>query len=121
MMKPFTDFAFYRDVFHGRLSEAEYNSSVHDAHAEIVSQTNGRTIPDSMMDAVKLCECALVDAFASHQESKNMLPDDITSVSNDDLKVTRSGADPEKARKQERRAICARYLQTPINLMCRWV
>jgi len=119
-LEPFSDFAFYRDVFHGRRSEDEYNSSVYDAHAEIVSQTNGRAIPDTMQNAVKLCECVLVDTVARHEESSKMLPDDISSVSNDDLKVTRISADPEKARKQERRAICARYLQTPVNLMCRW-
>jgi len=117
----FTDFTYYRDVFLGRLSEEEYNSAVVDAHAEIVSQTNGRTIPDEMQTAVKLCECVLVNAIAKHDESSKMLPDDISSVSNDDLRVTRNSADPAKARKQERRAICARYLQTPVNLMCRWV
>jgi hypothetical protein len=122
LMLTFTDFEYYRDVFKGGLSEDQYSKFVNDAHAEIVSQTNNRAAhaPDSMKDAVKLCECALVDALADHKKSSAMLPDDISSVSNDDLKVSRSGADPKKARRQELRSICVRYLQTPVNLMCRW-
>jgi len=120
-MLTFSSFEFYRDVFNGKLSEDDYNGFVIDANAEIKSQINGRSVPAEMMDAVKLCECALVDLASRHKKSSEMLPDDISSVSNDDFKVTRGGScsDLTKVRNGERRDVCVRFLQTPINLMYR--
>ena len=124
-MSTFTDFTFYRDVFHGRLSEEDYNASVWDALAEILSQTNGaaQTAPEKMQEAVKLCECALVDAIAAYKQGAALLPKGVGSISNDGYTVSMgsAAANPLQAETQERRAICARYLQWPVNLMCRWL
>jgi len=120
-MLTFTDFAFYRNVYKGALCEADYNGAVFEAHAEIVFQTSGRAIPESMQDAVEVCECSLVDVIAGHKKSSAMIPDGITSVSNDGLKVTKSDANLTKVRSEERRDICVRFLQTPVNLMYRGI
>lgn len=119
MMSTFTDYAFYT-VNGGKLTETAYNASVNDAHAEILSQTNGaaQTAPDNMQDAVKLCECALVDVVAGYKDAA--LPKGINSISNDGYTITAGGVSMTKAEAQERAAVCARYLQWPVNLMCRW-
>ena len=43
MMPTFTDYAYYT-AHGGKLPEADYNASVHDAYAEILSQTNGAAL-----------------------------------------------------------------------------
>lgn len=121
-MSTFSDYDYY--VQHGgKLSEADYDASVDDAHAEILSQTNGaaNTAPESMQDNVKLCECALVDMIAAYKQAAEMLPRGVGSISNDGYSVSLGSTSPQKAEAQERGAICARYLQWPVNLMCRWL
>ena len=124
-MSTFSDFTFYRDVFHGRLTEDEYNASVWEAHAEILSQTNSRATnaPEAMLEAVKLCECALVDIIAAYKKGSALLPRGVGSISNDGYSVSMGSGntDPRQAEAQERRATCVRFLQTPENLMCRWL
>ena len=124
-MSTFTDYAYYT-ANGGRLPEADYNASVNDAYAEILSQTNGAalTAPQEMQDAVKQCECALVDVVAGYKATAAALPKGIGSISNDGFTVsvgTGGGASIIKAEAQERATVCARYLQWPVNLMCRWL
>lgn len=123
-MPTFTNYAFYTE-HGGRLSEADYNASVFDAYTEILSQTNEKalTAPDSMAFPIKLCESALVGVIHAYKALTDMLPRGATSASNDGLSVsTGSGnASPFKTEAQERRAVCTRYLQWPVNLMDRWL
>lgn len=124
-MATFTDYAFYT-ANGGKLPEAAYDASVNDAYAEILSQTNGAalTAPEEMQDAVKRCECALVGVVAGYKDTAAALPKGIGSISNDGYTVsvgTGGGASIQKAEAQERAAVCARYLQWPVNLMCRWL
>jgi hypothetical protein len=121
-MSTFTDYAYYKQ-HGGELSEAEYTASVYDAHAEILSQTGGRanTATDAMQENVKLCECALVDMIAAYKQAAAMLPRGVGSISNDGYSVSMGSASPLQAETRERSAICARYLQWPENLMCRWL
>ena len=120
-MSTFTDYAFYT-ASGGKLTETTYNASVNAAHAEILSQTNGAalTAPEEMRDAVKRCECALVDVVASYKDAAATLPKGIGSISNDGYSVS-VGVPIIKAEAQERAAICAQYLLWPVNLMCRWL
>jgi len=125
MFTTFADYAFYT-AQGGRLSEAVYNSVVDDAHAEIILQTNGaaNAAPDSMQDALKLCECRLADTIAAYREGAAALPKGVGSISNDGYTVSAgpdSGASTLEAEARECAAVCARYLQWPVNLMCRWV
>ncbi len=123
-MAAFADYTFYTQ-HGGRLTETAYLAAVDDAHAEILSQTNGRasTAPDGMQEALKLCECKLVDVIAAYKEGAALLPKGVGSISNDGYSVSMGSgaADPLQAEAQERRAVCARYLQQPVNLMCRWL
>lgn len=124
-MVTFADYAYYT-ANGGKLPEAAYNASVNDAYAEILSQTNGAalTAPEEMQDAVKRCECALVDVVAGYKDTAAALPKGIGSISNDGYTVsvgTGGGASIQKAEAQERATVCARYLQWPVNLMCRWL
>lgn len=122
-MSTFTDYAYYT-AHGGKLQEEAYNASVNDAYAEILLQTNGAALsaPLNMQDAVKLCECALVDVAAGYRDTAAAFPKGIGSVSNDGYTVSvgTGGASIQKAEAQERAAVCARYLQWPVNLMCRW-
>jgi len=125
-MTTFADFAFYRDEFHGLLSETEYTASVESAHAEILLQTNGRasSAPESMQRAVKLCECALVDVIHGYKQTAADIPKGVTSVSNDSFSISSGiggGLSLVQAETQERAAVCARFLLRPVNLMCRWL
>ena len=124
-MATFADYAVYT-AHGGKLPEAVYNASVNDAYTEILSQTNGAalTAPEEMQDAVKLCECALVDVVAGYKDTAAALPKGIGSISNDGYTVsvgTGGGVSILKAEAQERAAVCARHLQWPVNLMCRWL
>lgn len=124
-MSTFTDYNYYTS-HGGKLTETAYDASVNEAHAEILSQTNGAalTAPEEMQDAVKRCECALVDVVAGYKDTAAALPKGIGSISNDGYTVsagTGGGASVLKAEAQERAAVCARYLQWPVNLMCRWM
>lgn len=124
-MATFADYTYYI-ANGGKLPEAAYIASVNDAYEEILSQTNGAalTVPKEMQNALKLCECALVDIVAGYKDTAAALPKGIGSISNDGYTVsvgTGGGASILKAEAQERAAVCARYLQCPINLMCRWL
>lgn len=121
-MSTFADYAFYK-LHGGKLSEADYTASVADAHAEILLQTNGAalTAPASMQDAVKLCECALVDVIAAYKQAAALLPKGVGSISNDGYSVSIGANSPHRAEAQDRAAICTRYLQWPVNLMSRWI
>ena len=122
-MSTFSTFEFYRDEFYGRLSEAEYNASVNEAHAEIISQTNGRanSAPAEMESAVKLCECELVDIIDAFKTTTSSIPRGVSSVSNDGYSVTVGATPLSKSERQERAKICSTYLQVPVNLMSRWI
>lgn len=121
-MATFTDYAYYT-ANGGKLPEAAYNASVNDAYAEILSQTGGAalTAPEEMQDAVKLCECALVDVAAGYKDTAAVLPKGIGSISNDGYTVSVGSGSVSEAEAKERAAVCARYLGWPINLMCRWL
>lgn len=126
-MPAFSDYAFYRENG-GQLSEATYRAYVHDAYAEILSQTNGAALsaPSSMQDSVKRCECALVDTIAGYKDTAALVPKGVTSVNNDGLNVsTGSGSVNNKslvqAEAEERADICTRHLQWPVNLMNGWL
>lgn len=120
----FADYAFYTQNG-GKLSGADWAAVAGDAQAEILSQTNGRaaTAPAVMQDAVKRCECALADVIAAYKAGAALLPKGVGSINNDGYSVSMGSgaANPQQAEARERRAICARYLQTPVNLMCRWL
>ena len=122
-MSTFSDFDFYRDEYHGKLTEDQYNASKHEAKATILSETLSRAAnaPEMMKEAVKLCECALVDILHSHKKSREILPSGITSVSNDGYSVTAGSTNRPNTEAAELRAMCAKFLQTPVNLMCRWI
>lgn len=124
-MSTFANYAFYK-ANGGGLTETAYNASVNDAHAEILLQTNGaaQAAPANMQEAVKLCECALVDVVAGYKDTAAALPKGIGSISNDGYAVSvgmGGGVSIIKAEAQERASVCARYLQWPVNLMCRWL
>lgn len=122
----FADYAFYVGQG-GRLSEEVYMAHVEDAAAEIISQTSGRAVhaPAIMERAVKLCECALVDLIASYRAADSLLPRGVSSINNDGFSVSMStaGGASRGAREEakERRAVCQRYLQIPVNLMYRGI
>ena len=122
----FSDYAFYCEIG-GKLSEDAYNASVRDAHAEIISQTNGRATnaPEAMAEAVKICECSLVDVIAGYKESGEFLPRGLSSISNDGLSVSAGSSSVNsksllQSEAEERKSTCSRYLQYPENLMSRW-
>lgn len=123
-MTTFADYTFYKS-HGGKLPETAYDAAVDDAYAEIVSQTNGMalTAPDGMTEAVKLCECALVDIIASYQEGAELLPKGVGSVNNDKFSVSSGNGELTTAQTEarDRYTVCARYLQWPVNLMNRWV
>lgn len=115
----FSDFTFYR-LNGGKLTEEEYNSVIHRAYAEILSQTNGMALTawEHMSEPIQLCECELVDVFHSYNESSDLIPRGISSVTNDSYAISRSATARDE--KTEIYNICSKYLQYPVNLMCRW-
>lgn len=122
-MEAFSTYEFYNGEYHGKLSEGDYKSAVPHARAEIMSQTNGKAANagTAMQDNLKMCECALCDLF----NSASGLPAGagaVTSVTFDDYSVGYAAAgNGGNALARQIKAICSRWLQTPENLMCRWI
>ncbi len=121
----FTDFAYYTS-HGGILSESQYNTYAPMAYYEIISQTNHKaaSAPDCMTEAVKMCEVALIDVLAGYGEASSSIPAGVSSVNNDGFSISRGSSFGGSAIELETAAandVCARYLQTPINLMCRWL
>ena len=116
----FSNFTFYQ-LNGGRLTKEAYNSVIHRAYAEILSQTNGTALTawERMSIPIQLCECELVDVFHSYDESSNLIPKGISSVTNDSYSISRNATASDE--KTEIHKICSKYLQYPVNLMCRWV
>jgi hypothetical protein len=120
-MPTFSDFAFYHDVFGGKLDIGAYEAAARAAHAEMLSRTNGMAdkAPAEMHEALMLCECELVDVIDAWKAP--VLPRGAGSVSNDGYSVSMGAGAPDKEEARERAATCARYLQWPVNLMCGWI
>ncbi len=119
---PFAGYQFYIENG-GKLSEEVYNSTVGEACAEILQQTNGAALraPSGMQEAVKLCECALVDTIAGYRETATIMPKGADSVNNDGLAIALGGRALPIQAVREINTVCARFLQWPVNLMCRWI
>lgn len=112
MASTYSDYAFYKNTFCGELAESDYTRSAIEAKSVIDLQTFKRasTAPAEMLDAVKLCECALVDAIYAYSK----VPHGVTSVNNDGYSASFTEKDKEPA---ALRSICKKYLTFPVNLM----
>ncbi|MCL2670521.1 MAG: hypothetical protein FWF10_00600 [Clostridiales bacterium] len=118
----FANYPFYK-ANGGRLPEDRYKAFISKAYNAILSQTRGaaKTAPASMKNALKLCECDLVDLLAGYAESAAELPGNIKSVHNDGYIVTAESGSSAESVGSDIHVICARYLTSPVNLMCRWL
>lgn len=80
------DYAFYTAIYHGRMSEEEFQRMSVRAGAYLDALTAGRAgepLPDTLSIKVKLALCAVADAML-YIESGG----DIASESNDGISVT---------------------------------
>lgn len=80
------DYAFYTEVFHGRLSETEFVRQAVYASAYLDDVTMGRTsgaVDEALTERVKLALCAVADAHAKNEEIG-----DLASETNDGVSVT---------------------------------
>lgn len=116
-MNTFSDYAFYQEEHLGKLNVMEYAVFANKAYAEIVSQTGIQSIPfdHQMKNNLSFCECELAEAFHSHSK----IPEGVAGENTDGYSISfkLSAADRAKTYKE----ICIRHLQSPVNLMCRWI
>lgn len=124
MASTYSTWEYYHVAYHGTLSETEYARMAIQAAGEINRRTFGRakTAPADMADALRDCECELVDALASFAKSYALLPKGINSINNDGLSVSTSYGSSktdsrEAGERAEIRGICQKYLLFPVNLM----
>lgn len=86
------DYEFYKDTFHGKLPEAEFERQAVYASAYLDDLTMGRTsapLPPDTLERAKLALCAVVDAYATNEKKG-----DVASETNDGISVTyRSAAE----------------------------
>ncbi len=117
-MTPFSTYEYYKTQYYGKLSEDDYNANVLKACSKIISNING-SVPEIMLDNVALCECELTDIIFDFAK----IPMGVYSVNNDGYSVTYGGNSNNRTNSEQSicKAVCAKYLQSPINLMCRWV
>ena len=114
----YSDYDFYTQSWHGELSETEYNKFVINAHSEILTRMLGR-VSDDMQEALKMCECEIVDVVANY--SKSQENSGIASVNNDGYSVSfESSANIANSYSNDVTEICSRWLTYPVNLMLRW-
>lgn len=124
MASTYSTWEYYHGEYHGNLSEGVYTRQAIKAAAEINQRTFGRAkaAPAYMADALRDCECELVDALASFEASYALLPMGIASINNDGLSVSANSGNAniggrEATQRAEVRAICQKYLMAPENLM----
>ena len=124
MASTYSTWEYYHAEYHGTMGEGVYTKQAIKAAGEINRRTYGRakTAPADMADALRDCECELVDALASFDASFALLPKGISSINNDGLSVATSYGSSktdsrEAAQGAEVRAICQKYLLEPVNLM----
>ena len=124
MASTYSTWDYYHSEYHGTLAEGDYTRMAIQAYGEINRRTFGRakSAPADMADALRDCECELVDALASFAQSYALLPKGINSINNDGLSVSTSygssNTDSREAGEQaEIRDICQKYLLFPVNLM----
>lgn len=122
-MTTFSDWDFYQNTYHGKLSEEQYQTAVGKAYYEIMSVTSGRAgNVEGDKTNLAMCECELTDVFYKLDDSGAMDTAGITSINNDGYSQSFESGDARNTYfRRKIYAICARYLQYPINLMCRWL
>ena len=117
-MKTYSDYTFYKNEYCGNLEESAYSKYVKKANSEITVRTLGRE-PYEMMDALKMCECEIVDLFVIYSTAKDS--SGISSVNNDGYTVSfESSADLLRNFNHDITDVCIRWLSYPENLILRW-
>ena len=124
MASTYSTWEYYRDTYHGTLGEGDYSRMAIRAAGEINQRTFGRaqTAPGEMAGALCDCECELVDALTSFDQSYALIPQGISSIANDGLSATTSvGTSRTDSREDilnsQVRQICRKYLLRPVNLL----
>lgn len=124
MASTYSTWDYYRDEYRGALDEGDYTREAIKAAGEIDRRTFGRakSAPATMAAAIQNCECELVDALYSFEQSYEALPKGLSSLNNDGLSAVSSYGSSmrnsrETAQSAEIRDICQKYLLDPINLM----
>lgn len=107
----YADFAFYKDTYHGKLTEEEFTRLSVRGVAEINRLTFGRAASATgfNLTAVQLAQCAVADELAYMEQGG-----EITSESNDG--VSRSYAAGATRSKAQRIADAARVYLATTNL-----
>lgn len=109
----YADYAYYRDVYGGKMSEASYAHMALKADTAIDYQTQGRAAEcQEMAENIKMCACVLADAYFYTTRA----PLGVKSESNDGGSVTYS--DPTEI-KTGILSILREYLSFPVNLLYR--
>lgn len=124
MASTYSTWEYYSAEYGGKLNEHTYGRLASVAAGEIDRRTfgNAKTAPASMTGKLCACECELVDAFYSFEESEKILPKGLNSMSNDGLSASTSYGSSktdsrEAAKETEIRVVCQRHLLWPKNLM----
>lgn len=124
MASTYSTWEYYCEEYCGALGEDGYSKLAHKAFGEINRRTFGqaKAAPASMAEALRDCECELVDVLASFEDSYALLPKGINSINNDGFSASASGGNSktdsrESVEDAEIRLICQRYLLYPVNLM----
>lgn len=83
------DYSYYKDTFHGQLSEADFNRLAVYASAYLDDLTMGRisdTLSADIQQKIKMAVCAVADAYKVNERGG-----DIASETNDGISVTYVG------------------------------
>ena len=125
MASTYSTWDYYHNTYSGKLSEADYTRMAVQAYGEINRRTLNRARDVvGMEDALRDCECELVDAMQGFDEAHEILPIGIQSINNDGYSVsagasTAAGGATNRLQSEDAvlRDICLKYLTMPINLM----
>lgn len=117
----YSNYTFYKEQAHGKLTEAQYNYYVIDATAIIDEKSNGKaeSAPESMTDKVKMCECRIVDTLSAFDASGGAGgTGGITSIDNDGYRTTFGNlTEQRESEAAQVNKICGMWLREPINLL----
>lgn len=84
-MTTYCNYEYYRDVFKGSLTEAQFTSSVLPAQAVLDIHTHHRinmdTMSEKVQELVKCCLCALCDAQSAFVTHKGISSESIGDMS----------------------------------------
>ena len=116
-MALYADYVFYKDNYHGEMTEEEWLRFSVRANQKLRHFTFNRIVPDTMLKSAQFAECEIADALWAFNTgvSGAAAAGAIASENTDGFSVSYTTL-PQRALNSAIRGIVANWLSAPVNL-----